>query len=78
MQAVNAEATVGRGISASAVLVSAREVTGVTARGKVVQRVPLIVTENGTYNAPVGTAYTPVVANVADSLPWASDEEGGF
>ena len=33
--------------------------------------IPLEVTENGTYTAPHGKAYTPVSVNVFDNLPWA-------
>lgn len=74
---VKAEATVTRGISGTAVVVSGRVAAGVMSRSSI-RRVPLTITENGTYTAPMGTAYSPVIANVADSLPWASDEEGGF
>lgn len=74
---VKAEATVTRGISGTAVVVSGRVAAGVMSRSSIL-RVPLTITENGTYTAPMGTAYSPVIANVADSLPWASDEGGGF
>lgn len=33
--------------------------------GGVVEPIPLTITENGTYTAPTGQAYTPVVANVS-------------
>lgn len=74
---VKAEATVTRGISGTAVVVSGRVASASFTRGSV-SILPLTITENGTYAAPMGTAYSPITANVADSLPWASDEEGGF
>lgn len=77
MGAVNAEAVVVRQLTAEATIVGGRVASAEFARSSI-RRVPLTITENGTYNAPVGQAYSPVVANVADSLPWASDEEGGF
>ena len=77
MGAVNASAVVVRQISAEASIKrggigSAEFVRGHTAI------VPLTITENGTYTAPMGTAYSPVTANVADNLPWAREEGGGF
>lgn len=77
MGAVNAEAVVVRQLTAEATIVGNRVASAEFVRGSV-RRVPLTITENGTYTAPVGQAYSPVVANVADSLPWASDEGGGF
>lgn len=75
---IEAEAVVTRHITAEATLLPNRSVTGEIVRGSHTRRVALTITENGTYTAPVGTAYTPVVANVPDSLPWASDAGGGF
>ncbi len=71
---VKAEATVTRGISGTAVVVSGRVAAGVMSRSSIL-RVPLTITENGTYTAPMGTAYSPVVAETesASDIPWASE-----
>lgn len=37
-----------------------------------VTAMPLGVTENGTYTAPQGKAYTPVSVSVPDPYPWAA------
>lgn len=71
---VKAEATVTRGISGTAVVVSGRVAAGVMSRSSII-RVPLTITENGTYTAPMGTAYSPVVVETesASDIPWASE-----
>lgn len=77
MGAVNASAVVVRQISAEASIKRGGIGSAEFVRGHTTI-LPLAITENGTYTAPMGTAYSPITANVADSLPWASDAEGGF
>jgi hypothetical protein len=35
------------------------------------ENVPLTVTENGTYTAPAGKGYSPILVGVAPRSPWA-------
>lgn len=77
MGAVNASAVVVRQISAEASIKRVGIGSAEFVRGHTTI-LPLSITENGTYTAPMGTAYSPITANVADNLLWAREEGGGF
>ena len=77
MAAVEVGAVVKRNITASATVLGPRAVGGHISHSPM-RLTPITITENGTYTAPVGTGYSPIVANVADGLPWADEYGGGF
>ncbi len=74
MGAVNASAVVVRQISAEASIKRVGIGSAEFVRGHTTI-LPLTITENGTYTAPMGTAYSPVVAETesASDIPWASE-----
>ena len=74
MGAVNASAVVVRQISAEASIKRSGIGSAEFVRGHTTI-LPLTITENGTYTAPMGTAYSPVVVETesASDIPWASE-----